>query len=315
VGSAERLESGLGLGLDPRYQVIGDGSRLGQVLRNVLSNACKFTPRGGTVAVTLLRVPGGMPEQLRIALPEEQSGLLTYPRAGSVRISVLDSGAGLSEQQVLDVGKEGLQFNASELQGGGGSGLGLFMCKGLVQQHGGQITVTSPGLGKGVTITLEFPLFDTFETQTEHIDGIGAKHAPHADADSQEQQEHQQVGARGGSGASAYRLSAAGLGIPDGGAETGLGLGTVGTVWRGGAAAVPWPLNIPPSGMHILAAKHSVTPTAGSRHMLVVDDAITNRKMLTRIFHQKGFICVEAFDGQDALHKFAQMCAQETPPE
>jgi signal transduction histidine kinase len=39
--SAERLESGLGLGLDPRYQLIGDGSRLGQVLRNLLSNALK----------------------------------------------------------------------------------------------------------------------------------------------------------------------------------------------------------------------------------------------------------------------------------
>ncbi|KAJ1403486.1 hypothetical protein B484DRAFT_405077, partial [Ochromonadaceae sp. CCMP2298] len=160
AGSAERMESGLGGGLelDPRYQLIGDGSRLGQVLRNLLSNALKFTNAGGAVAVTVQRVPSGMPEQVCIALPEEQSGLLAYPRAGSVRINLVDSGAGLSQQQVLDIGQEGLQFNVSTLQGGGGSGLGLFISKGLVQQHGGRMTVTSPGLGLGVSTTLEFPL-------------------------------------------------------------------------------------------------------------------------------------------------------------
>jgi CheY-like chemotaxis protein len=49
--------------------------------------------------------------------------------------------------------------------------------------------------------------------------------------------------------------------------------------------------------------------------MLVVDDSVSNRKLLIRIFRIKGFTCEEAGDGQDALHKYAQMCAQNTSPE
>ncbi|KAJ1404950.1 CheY-like superfamily [Ochromonadaceae sp. CCMP2298] len=48
--------------------------------------------------------------------------------------------------------------------------------------------------------------------------------------------------------------------------------------------------------------------------MLVVDDAVSNRKLLMRIFRLKGFVCEEAYDGQDALQKYANMCAQGTPP-
>ncbi|KAJ1431960.1 hypothetical protein B484DRAFT_448120, partial [Ochromonadaceae sp. CCMP2298] len=345
AGSAERMESGLsGLELDPRYQLIGDGSRLGQVLRNLLSNALKFTNAGGAVAVTVQRVAGGMPEQVCIALPEEQSGLLAYPRAGSLRISLVDSGAGLSQQQVLDIGKEGLQFNVSTLQGGGGSGLGLFISKGLVQQHGGRMTVTSPGLGLGVSTTLEFPLFDTFDPNARREHGLGAEHAefpqPHADTASQKQREQEQVAAREG-GASAD------------GEEVRLGLGAM----RHGGTSVPYLLTIPPAGMHrpsgygnkssplfqhslvdlsptavpsrsgsafgsasastsassSASASVSASPGAGL-HMLVVDDAVSNRKLLMRIFRLKGFLCEEARDGQDALDKYAAMCAQGTPP-
>ncbi|KAJ1427832.1 CheY-like superfamily [Ochromonadaceae sp. CCMP2298] len=51
------------------------------------------------------------------------------------------------------------------------------------------------------------------------------------------------------------------------------------------------------------------------RHMLVVDDAVSNRKLLMRIFRIKGYICEEACNGQDALQKYAHMCAQGRPPE
>jgi CheY-like chemotaxis protein len=80
-------------------------------------------------------------------------------RAGAVRIAVKDSGAGLSPQQLAEICAEGVQFNANELQAGQGSGLGLFISKGIVEQHGGKLVVTSEGLGKGVTFTVELPLF------------------------------------------------------------------------------------------------------------------------------------------------------------
>jgi len=152
------------------------------------------------------------------------------------------------------------------------------------------MTVTSPGLGKGVSTTLEFP-------------------QPHADIEQQqereqEEQEQEQVGERGG-GASAD------------GKEVGLGLGA--RDW--GGAAVPYPLTIPPAGMHRpsgCTASPSVSasdnPHAG-RHMLVVDDAVSNRKLLMRIFRIKGFTCEEACDGQEALHKYGAMVEMGTPPE
>jgi CheY-like chemotaxis protein len=52
-----------------------------------------------------------------------------------------------------------VQFNANELQAGQGSGLGLFISKGIIEQHGGRLVVASEGLGKGVTFTIELPLF------------------------------------------------------------------------------------------------------------------------------------------------------------
>jgi signal transduction histidine kinase len=76
-----------------------------------------------------------------------------------VRITVVDDGAGLSPAQVVDICKEGVQFNVNELQAGGGSGLGLFIGKGIVEQHGGTIQVSSDGLGRGATFVIELPMF------------------------------------------------------------------------------------------------------------------------------------------------------------
>jgi len=56
------------------------------------------------------------------------------------------------------------------------------------------------------------------------------------------------------------------------------------------------------------------TPAAVGSHILVVDDAVSNRKLLMRIFRLKGFICEEACDGQQALDVYANMCAKHTPP-
>jgi signal transduction histidine kinase len=66
---------------------------------------------------------------------------------------VKDSGTGLSASQLEEICAEGVQFNANELQAGQGSGLGLFISKGIVEQHGGRLLVESEGLGKGVTFT------------------------------------------------------------------------------------------------------------------------------------------------------------------
>jgi signal transduction histidine kinase len=82
------------------------------VFRNILSNAIKFTKRQGQVTI-----------RVDIARP-------AFECVEMLEISVKDSGAGLSPANLLRLFGEGVQFNANGLQGGGGSGLGLFITKG-----------------------------------------------------------------------------------------------------------------------------------------------------------------------------------------
>mmetsp|Transcript_3851 Transcript_3851/g.8809 ORF Transcript_3851/g.8809 Transcript_3851/m.8809 type:complete len:358 (+) Transcript_3851:1824-2897(+) len=81
-------------------------------------------------------------------------------RYGYLELSVKDSGAGMTEAQLGKLFKSaGIQFNANALQGGGGTGLGLYISKGIMEQHGGTLSVDSKGLGTGTTFTLTLPMY------------------------------------------------------------------------------------------------------------------------------------------------------------
>lgn len=60
--------------------------------------------------------------------------------SGRAAIHVTDSGVGMTENQMNTVFMDGVQFNVNKLQAGQGSGLGLYIAKGIVQQHGGTLT-------------------------------------------------------------------------------------------------------------------------------------------------------------------------------
>jgi len=140
-------------------QVVGDSMRISQVLRNLMSNAIKFTPTSGSISVHAEWLPGALADAKIDMTLEESEQWLINPRAGSVRVSVTDTGAGLSPEQLLEIGAEGVQFNANQLQAGQGSGLGLFISKGIAEQHGGTFRVASEGLDCGATFCIELPLF------------------------------------------------------------------------------------------------------------------------------------------------------------
>jgi len=103
----------------------GDMNRLKQVGMNFLTNAIKFTPSGGRV-------------ELIIQVIEELGG-----DKWMLRIGVRDSGVGISEEDLAKLFKPYSQIRAGELQGGGGTGLGLCLCKEVGSKHGGRVGVES----------------------------------------------------------------------------------------------------------------------------------------------------------------------------
>ena len=76
-------------------------------------------------------------------------------------ISVIDSGAGISTENQKKLFNEVIQFNPEKLQSGGGSGFGLYICKGIVDLHEGFLSVFSEGEGLGSTFTVQLPMEKT----------------------------------------------------------------------------------------------------------------------------------------------------------
>mmetsp|Transcript_14008 Transcript_14008/g.23205 ORF Transcript_14008/g.23205 Transcript_14008/m.23205 type:complete len:907 (+) Transcript_14008:70-2790(+) len=151
--------------------VIGDEMKLGQVIRNVLSNALKFTPPQGTVNVSVAwdKLAGSSDD---LEPRYDPSTGDEYNPAGIVTIRVTDTGPGLSAEQQEKMFQEGVQFNPNELQGGGGSGLGLWISREIIQQHGGTIGVSSEGLGKGSTFIISLPVLLPSTTKSRRYNSV-----------------------------------------------------------------------------------------------------------------------------------------------
>ena len=139
-----------------QLKVCGDDVRISQVLRNVISNALKFTPDQGTIHVSVAHKEDGLAKSGPLMINDQVA--CTHPRAGSIEVRVKDSGVGLAKDQLQQLFGEGVQFDANRLQHGGGSGLGLSIAKGIVEQHMGSIRAESEGHGHGTTFIVELPL-------------------------------------------------------------------------------------------------------------------------------------------------------------
>eukprot|EP00597_Dinobryon_sp_UTEXLB2267_P018401 CAMPEP_0201112880 /NCGR_PEP_ID=MMETSP0812-20130820/77514_1 /ASSEMBLY_ACC=CAM_ASM_000668 /TAXON_ID=98059 /ORGANISM="Dinobryon sp., Strain UTEXLB2267" /LENGTH=717 /DNA_ID=CAMNT_0047376309 /DNA_START=781 /DNA_END=2938 /DNA_ORIENTATION=- len=129
-----------------------DTFRIDQVIRNLITNAMKFTPPGGSVDIRISRV-ATKPETTS---GEHQAGMVNV---GSLRVEVADSGAGIATKDQNAVFGEFIQFNRNEQQQGGGSGLGLWISRRIVDMHHGSIGFTSPGKGMGTTFFVELPIY------------------------------------------------------------------------------------------------------------------------------------------------------------
>jgi PAS domain S-box-containing protein len=117
--------------------VSGDPARLQQVVWNLLTNAIKFTPKGGRVQIRLERVNS------------------------HVEIIVSDTGAGISADVLPHVFERFHQADSTSTRSHGGLGLGLAIVRHIVELHGGTASAASPGLGQGTTFTVNLPLMAT----------------------------------------------------------------------------------------------------------------------------------------------------------
>ena len=133
--AAEAKEIRFQLQLDsPAAQVSGDPARLQQVAWNLVSNAIKFTPKGGRVLVRLERVDS------------------------QVEVAVSDTGRGITPEFLPHVFDRFRQADSTTTRVYGGLGLGLAIVRQLVELHGGTVRVESAGEGQGATFTVSLPL-------------------------------------------------------------------------------------------------------------------------------------------------------------
>ncbi len=116
----------------PVPAVLGDTEHLRRVVDNLIGNALKFTPAGGTVAV---RLRGGN---------------------GSVMLEIADSGIGIDSEHQPRIFERFYQVDGSARRAHGGCGLGLALVKEIVEKHGGTVTVESQ-FGAGSTFTVTLP--------------------------------------------------------------------------------------------------------------------------------------------------------------
>jgi PAS domain S-box-containing protein len=133
AAQAKNLRINRAVGTNPRL-INGDADRIQQIAWNVLANAVKFTPPGGTIDVRIDDIP-----------------------AEGVRLIIADSGKGISPDFLPHVFERFRQANSSVSRSEGGLGLGLALVRQLVEMHGGSIRVESEGLGRGTTFTITFP--------------------------------------------------------------------------------------------------------------------------------------------------------------
>ncbi len=136
VPSIQRLAGGRTIQVDgpTDLETYGDRNRLIQVLSNLLSNAVKFTPEDGRITVRALRL------------------------GGEVGFAVQDTGAGMAPEDLARLFQKFSQVGPQDPARPRGTGLGLVVCKELVELHGGRIEVESEP-GRGTTFTVRLPVY------------------------------------------------------------------------------------------------------------------------------------------------------------
>lgn len=152
VAAAQERYDSKGVALRVRLQTTlpplwADEQRLSQVLGNLLENALRHTPSGGSVELSCVR------------------------DGDRLRIAVADTGEGIAPEHLPRLFERFYRADAARDREHGGAGLGLAIAKALVEAHGGSISVASAGLGAGATFTVDLPVA---QVRTDDVPVTGA---------------------------------------------------------------------------------------------------------------------------------------------
>jgi len=134
IEGANKKEITISYGIADDLEVYADSYMLGAIIRNLVSNAVKFTPVGGSVAVSAKAIQGNL-----------------------IEISINDSGIGMNEYMADHLFELGSNTSRKGTEGEYSTGLGLILCKDFVEKHGGKLWVESE---EGVGSTFRFTLPD-----------------------------------------------------------------------------------------------------------------------------------------------------------
>jgi two-component system sensor histidine kinase VicK len=118
---------------EKEYRIIGDSNRIEQVVKNIISNAVKYSPEGATITVSM------------------------YEKDNDIILSIKDTGMGIPSEDLLRIFERFYRVDKGRSRAMGGTGLGLSIAKEIMEYHGGHIEVESI-LTEGTTFYLYFPI-------------------------------------------------------------------------------------------------------------------------------------------------------------
>ncbi|WP_070119367.1 sensor histidine kinase [Bacillus marinisedimentorum] len=124
--------------LDDGVIVMGDEDRLEQVIQNIMDNAIRYTPEGGTIKVDLVE------------------------KDGETELSITDSGPGISSEDIARIGERFYRVDKARSRSAGGTGLGMAIVKQILVLHHGKLEIESEE-GKGTTMKVVLPVLEDEE--------------------------------------------------------------------------------------------------------------------------------------------------------